>query len=43
LDEATARELRGRIWCLRELQELTLDDIQRLYGIEAKPQEKAPE
>jgi len=35
--------LRGMIWVMRELHELPLAGIQELYGIEAKPQEKAPE
>lgn len=29
----TQHEYRGRIWALRELQELNLEDIRRLYGI----------
>lgn len=41
LDIPQMQEIRGRIWCLKELQELNLDDIKRLYGIEAKPEAKA--
>ena len=43
LDLPTQHEIKARIWCLNELQALTLDDIRSLYGI-AKPEaDKAPE
>lgn len=34
-----AKELRGRIYCLRELQELNLDDIRKVFGLEPVPAE----
>ena len=40
VNEIRQGELRGRVWCLQELQDLNLDDIKRLYGIET-PEEKA--
>jgi len=42
LDLPTSNEMRGRIWCLRELQRLDLDDIRRTYGLEPyTPEAKA--
>lgn len=41
LDMDTARELRGRIWCLTELQDLPLVAIKSFYGVNASKTEKA--
>jgi hypothetical protein len=41
LDMDTARELRGRIWCLTELQDLPLAAIKSFYGVAIPEAEKA--
>jgi len=41
LEMDTARELRGRIWCLTELQDLPLVAIKSFYGVSAPEKEKA--
>lgn len=43
ITEKLQAEYRTRIWCLTELQSLTVADMKALYGIEDKPQEKATE
>lgn len=42
-DVNAMKEARARVLCLTELQALDLNDIKSLYGIEAKPSDKAPE
>ena len=39
IDLDSIKEMRGRIMCLRELREVNLDDVRKVYGLDPVPVE----